>query len=256
MDRLNVTGLHKVYGGTVQTTALTDVNFSVKEGEFVGVMGQSGSGKTTLLNIISTIDEPSGGQVSINGQNPHHMKKNELALFRRREIGFVFQQFHLLHTLTVAENIVLPLTLDKRKQNEMETLLKGVTSKLGIEHILDKRTYEISGGQCQRVAIARAIIHSPSLLLADEPTGSLDSASAKAVMEAFHNLHEQDGATIVLVTHDPLAASYCNRIVFMKDGKIAGEIHKGENRQAFFQRILDMLSFWGGDAHEFSSVRL
>ncbi|OAX47839.1 ABC transporter ATP-binding protein [Paenibacillus sp. AD87] len=256
MEILQVSALNKVYQGKVQTKALSDIHLTIKQGEFVGIMGPSGSGKTTLLNMVSTIDEPSSGKVLINGMNPFDMKKKELAMFRRRELGFVFQDFNLLDTLTVAENIVLPLTLDKVKLKEMESRLDRITTQLGIDHILDKRVYEISGGQRQRTAIARAMINMPSIVLADEPTGALDSTSSQAVMESLEQINQQEKTTIMLVTHDPLAASYCHRIVFIKDGKLAAEVHRGDNRQTFFQRIIDTLSFWGGNSHELSSVRL
>lgn len=194
--------------------------------------------------------------MSINGSNPYKMKKKELAHFRRRQLGFVFQDFNLMETLTVAENIVLPLTLDNRKLSEMESLLQKVAGQLNITDILKKRTYEISGGQRQRTAIARAIITSPAMILADEPTGSLDSNSSRIVMESLENINHTQGTTLMLVTHDPLAASYCNRIIFIKDGKLAAEIHRGDNRQAFFQRIIDTLSFWGGNSYELSSIRV
>ncbi|MCM2997714.1 ABC transporter ATP-binding protein [Paenibacillus cellulositrophicus] len=255
-DILKVTGLSKVYPGKVTTRALTNIQLTIKQGEFVGIMGPSGSGKTTLLNMVSTIDAPSSGEVLINGQNPHKLKKKELAGFRRRQLGFVFQDFNLLDTLTVAENIVLPLTLDRVKLPDIEARLTQIADKLGITDILNKRTYEISGGQRQRAAIARAIIPSPSLLLADEPTGALDSASSRNVMETMEKLNVADRVTMMLVTHDPQAASYCHRVVFIKDGELSGEIHRGESRQAFFQKIIEMLSFLGGNAHELSSIRV
>lgn len=253
---LKVTGLSKVYPGKVTTRALTDIGLSIQKGEFVGIMGPSGSGKTTLLNMVSTIDPPSSGTVTINGSNPHALKKKELALFRRRELGFVFQDFNLLDTLTVAENIVLPLTLDKQSLRSMEERLERIAGRLGIKDILNKRVYEISGGQRQRAAIARAIIPEPSLLLADEPTGALDSQSSRSVMETLESLNEADGVTMMLVTHDAVAASYCHRVVFIKDGALSGEIRRGDSRQAFFQKIIDMLSYLGGHAHELSTVRV
>jgi putative ABC transport system ATP-binding protein len=256
MNVLEVKGLHKVYPGKIATQALTDIHLNIEKGEFVGIMGPSGSGKTTLLNMVSTIDQPSSGEVNINGSNPYLLNKKELAHFRRKQLGFVFQDFNLLETLTVAENIVLPLTLDNRKLSQMEILLQRVAERLNITDILSKRTYEISGGQRQRTAIARAIITSPSIILADEPTGALDSNSSRTVMESLENINHKEGTTIMLVTHDPLAASYCNRIVFIKDGKLAAEIHRGDNRQAFFQKIIDTLSFWGGNSHELSSIRV
>ncbi|WP_020618605.1 ABC transporter ATP-binding protein [Paenibacillus daejeonensis] len=256
MNMLEVKQLDKIYSGKVATHALTNINLTVRQGQFVGIMGPSGSGKTTLLNMVSTIDKPSNGEVMINGKNPNTMRKGALAEFRRRELGFVFQDFNLMDTLTVEENIVLPLTLDYRKLREMEQLVQQMASRLGITNILGKRTYEISGGQRQRTAIARAIIARPSLILADEPTGSLDSKSARIVMESLSSINVEDGTTIMLVTHDPLAASYCDRIIFIKDGELAGEIQRGDSRQAFYQQIIDTLSSWGGHADELSSVRL
>ncbi|WP_438434327.1 ABC transporter ATP-binding protein [Gorillibacterium sp. sgz500922] len=256
MEILKATSVSKVYPGKVATEALSDIHLSIDPGEFVGIMGPSGSGKTTLLNLVSTIDSPSAGEVLINGKNPHRMKRKELAVFRRTELGFVFQDFNLLDTLTVAENIILPLTLEGKRPAEMEVRLKQAAERLGIEAILNKRPYELSGGQRQRTAIARAIIARPSLVLADEPTGSLDSNASRTVMETLEELNRSDGTTLMLVTHDPLAASYCHRVVFIKDGKLAGEICRGDSRQAFFQNIIDMLSFWGGNANELSSIRL
>lgn len=176
---LNVKQVSKIYEGKIAHHALTDIDLTIQQGEFVGIMGPSGSGKTTLLNIIATIDEPTTGEVIINGNNPHLLKKDELAKFRRRELGFVFQDFNLLHTLTVEENIVLPLTLDGSKVTEMKQKAHAIADKLGITEIMKKRTFEISGGQAQRTAVARAMIHSPKLLLADEPTGNLDSKSSR-----------------------------------------------------------------------------
>lgn len=256
MDMLNVNHLSKVYGDKVSHRALSDISFRIGKGEFVGIMGPSGSGKTTLLNLISTIDTPTSGEVQLQGKNPHELKKSNLARFRRRQLGFVFQDFNLLDTLTVGENIVLPLTLDRKDLNEMDQKLAAVAKRLSITEILDKRTYEISGGQKQRAAIARAIIHSPSLLLADEPTGNLDSKASRNVMETMEAINEQDGATMMMVTHDPVAASYCHRVIFIKDGELFNEIHRGENRQTFFQQIIDVLSLLGGNSHDISSVRL
>ncbi|WP_050183086.1 ABC transporter ATP-binding protein [Domibacillus robiginosus] len=253
---LNVKGVSKTYEGKVSYRALTDIQLTIEEGEFVGVMGPSGSGKTTLLNMIATIDEPTTGEILLNGQNPHQLKKNDLAKFRRRELGFVFQDFNLLHTLTVEENMVLPLTLDGEKVSEMKKKAATIAEQLGITEIMNKRTYEISGGQAQRAAVARAMIHSPSLLLADEPTGNLDSKSSKAVMEMLEEINRTKKTTMMLVTHDPQAASYCQRVIFIRDGKLYTEIHRGDNRQAFFQKIIDTLSLLGGDAHDLSSIRV
>jgi putative ABC transport system ATP-binding protein len=253
---LNLKKVSKVYEGKVTYRAITDINLTIDEGEFVGIMGPSGSGKTTLLNMIATIDEPTTGEILINGNKPHQLKKDELAKFRRRELGFVFQEFNLLHTLTVEENIILPLTLDGVNVKEMKQRAGEAAEKLGITEIMKKRTYEISGGQAQRSAVARAMIHHPKLLLADEPTGNLDSKSSKDVMEMLETINRKDNTTMMLVTHDPQAASYCNRVVFIRDGKLYSEIHKGSSRQAFFQKIIDTLSLMGGDAHDLSSIRV
>ncbi|PZW81831.1 ABC transporter ATP-binding protein [Bacillus sp. AG442] len=253
---LQVKQASKIYEGKIAYRALTDINLTIDKGEFVGIMGPSGSGKTTLLNMIATIDEPTTGEILISGQNTHVLKKEKLAKFRRRELGFVFQDFNLLPTLTVEENIVLPLTLDGEKVKEMKRRANELAEKLGITQIMKKRTYEISGGQAQRAAVARAMIHSPKLLLADEPTGNLDSKSSKDVMEMLESINRNEKATMMLVTHDPQAASYCNRVVFIKDGKLYSEINRGDNRQAFFQKILDTLSLLGGDANDLSSVRV
>lgn len=246
MPILEVKQLTKIYEGRVAHKALDNMQFAVGRGEFVGIMGPSGSGKTTLLNVIATIDEPTSGEIRINGRNPHALGKRETALFRRRELGFVFQHFNLLDSLTVEENIVLPLSLDGASVEEMERKVRQTADKLDIAGILEKRTYEISGGQMQRTAIARALIHEPSLILADEPTGNLDSKASTEVMEQLRALHTEEAATILMVTHDAVAASYCGRVIFIKDGKIYNEIYRGESRQAFFQRIIDMLSLLGG----------
>lgn len=253
---LDVVQVSKVYEGKVPYRALSSINLKVDEGEFVGIMGPSGSGKTTLLNVISTIDFPTSGYITIDGENPHLLKQNDLAKFRRRQLGFVFQDFNLLKTLTVEENIVLPMTLDNKPVKEMKERIKKIAESLGIESILPKRIYEISGGQMQRAAVARAIIHEPKLLLADEPTGNLDSKSSKDVMELFSLVNEKFNTTILLVTHDPTAASYCDRVVFIRDGKLYSEIHKGDNRHVFFQKIIDTISLMGGNGDDFSAVHL
>ncbi|KZE81745.1 ABC transporter ATP-binding protein [Paenibacillus elgii] len=256
MSMVYVNGLNKTYPGHIATQALTDIHLTIEKGEFVGIMGPSGSGKTTLLHMVSTIGTPSSGTILINGTDPYQMKRDELAVFRRRQLGFVFQDFNLLDTLTIAENIVLPLTLDNKPLAEMEARLKQVGDRLNLSEFLNKRPYEISGGQRQRTAIARAIVTSPVLLLADEPTGSLDSNASRIVMESLESINRHEQTTIMLVTHDPVAASYCSRIVFIKDGRLAAEIHQGDNRQTFFQKIIDTLSFWGGHTHELSSIRV
>ncbi|WP_223069180.1 ABC transporter ATP-binding protein [Paenibacillus caui] len=256
MNILEVEHLSKVYEGRVPHRALNHIQFTVRAGEFTGIMGPSGSGKTTLLQVIAGIDEPTAGEIRIGGINPHQLGRQETALFRRRELGFVFQHFHLLDTLTVGENIVLSLSLDGVPVKEMERRQHEVAAKLGISDILDKRTYEISGGQMQRTAIARAIIHRPSLILADEPTGNLDSKASRDVMETLEAINRQEEATILMVSHDAVAASFCHRVIFIKDGKFYNEIYQGSNRQAFFQKIINMLSLLGGDSRVLSTVRL
>ncbi|EJP6472616.1 ABC transporter ATP-binding protein [Clostridium botulinum] len=246
MEILRVSNLKKVYGKKIIFTSLNNISFNIDEGEFVGIMGPSGSGKTTLLNMISTVDKPTSGQITIKDKNPLTLKGQDLALFRRRELGFVFQDFNLLDTLTIGENIVLPLTLDGISIKEQDEKLTRVSKILGIENLLQKRTFEVSGGQAQRTAIARALIHDPSLLLADEPTGNLDSKASKIVMELFEKINKEEKVTTMMVTHDPLAASYCNRILFIKDGAIYNEIYKGDSRQQFYQEIIDVLALLGG----------
>ncbi|WMM23471.1 ABC transporter ATP-binding protein [Tissierella sp. MB52-C2] len=247
MNILEVKELSKIYLGKINYTALENITFNLKEGEFVGVMGPSGSGKTTLLNCISTIDEPSSGEVLINDKNPHKLKEEELAKFRREELGFVFQDFNLVNTLTVKENIILPLVLDNINLKVMEERLDKTIKFLEIETILDKRVFEISGGQAQRVSIARAIIHNPSILLADEPTGNLDTKAAKDVMNIFTTINSELNTSILMVTHDPYIASFCDRVIFIKDGNLYNEIYKGDNKSIFYKKIIDMLSFLGGN---------
>ncbi|MDQ0060725.1 ABC transporter ATP-binding protein [Paenibacillus harenae] len=249
MSVLKAQGLGKIYSskGNVAYKALEDIELQVEAGEFVGVMGPSGSGKTTLLNLLATIDRPTSGQIEINGVNPSKLIEKKLALFRRRELGFVFQDFNLLDTLSIKENIILPLVLEGMAPRIIEQKLAPIAEFLQIAPILEKRTYEVSGGQKQRAAIARAIIHQPSLVLADELTGNLDSKAAKDVMDALKDMNERYKATILMVTHDPFSASYCQRIVFIKDGKFFSEIRRGANRQAFFQQILEALSVLGGN---------
>ncbi|KXH84184.1 ABC transporter ATP-binding protein [Sporosarcina sp. HYO08] len=236
--------------------ALNHLDLEVEQGEFVAIMGPSGSGKTTLLNLLSTIDVPTYGRILIDGVEPEALHHNELALFRRRKFGFVFQDINLLHMLTVEENLVLPLTLDNHPLEEMERRVNELAERLDLTEILDRRPDELSGGQAQRTAIGRALIHKPKIILADEPTGNLDSKSAKDVLELLNQINETERTTIIMVTHDPIAASYCDRVVFIKDGAFFNEIYKDERRQTFFQRILNVLSLLGGHTHGLSSVRL
>src|SRR5690606_920176 len=249
---LEARGLTKVYGGGAKGgashTALDGFDLSVTEGEFLGIMGPSGSGKTTLLNLLSTIDRPTSGTVRIGGQDPAAMDDEKLALFRRRRLGFVFQDFNLLDTLTLRENVLLPLVLDKVPVKEMNAGLERVAETLGIKGVLDRMPFEVSGGQQQRAAIARAIVHSPAVVLADELTGNLDSKAANDVMLALRSLNEDRGVTVVMVTHDPFAASFCRRVVFIRDGRPFTELRRGGNRQVFFQQLLDTLSAMGGFA--------
>ncbi|SFB42115.1 ABC transporter ATP-binding protein [Clostridium frigidicarnis] len=238
--------LRKVYASKgVTYTALQDINLEIKEGEFIGIMGPSGAGKTTLLNIISTIDTPSSGSVIIAGDDITKMNEDKLSSFRRNKLGFVFQDYNLLNTLTIKENIVLPLALSKTNHREIEKRVKDLSEKFGIEDTLNKYPYEVSGGQKQRSAIARAVITRPSLLLADEPTGALDSKSSAEILQTLSDLNEDDKATIMMVTHDAFAASYCKRILFIKDGTLYAELVKGGSRKEFFQKILDVLSTLG-----------
>ena len=254
---LRATNITKVYmskKNSFSYQALNQFNLQVQEGEFVGIMGPSGSGKSTLLNILAMIDKPSAGTVELKGVNTKQLNEKELAQFRRKQLGFIFQDFHLLDTLSVKENILLPLVLESMPKIEMEKRLAEIAEILGISDILSKRTYEISGGQQQRTAAARALIHNPELILADEPTGNLDSKAAKSLMESLETLNKEQGRSILMVTHDPFAASYCNRIVFIRDGRPYTEIYRGEQRQAFFQKILDVLSMLGGSFDDISSA--
>ncbi|AIQ20049.1 MULTISPECIES: ABC transporter ATP-binding protein [Paenibacillus] len=253
---LEVRQVSKIYEGNVAYRALTDIDLTIDAGEFVGIMGPSGSGKTTLLNMIATVDGPTTGEIIIDNKDIGKLSKNDLAVFRRRQLGFVFQDFNLLNTLTVEENIVLPLTLDGTQISEMKQKAQAIADKLGITAIMKKRTYEISGGQAQRTAIARAMIHSPKLLLADEPTGNLDSKAAKDVMDMLETINREQKTTMMLVTHDAVAASYCHRVVFIKDGRFYTEIHRGDNRQSFFQKIIDTLSLLGGYGNDVPSIRI
>ena len=246
MDILKVKNLSKVYGNKISFNALDNISFTIDEGEFVGIMGPSGSGKTTLLNMISTVDKPTSGEIRIKDKNPLNLKGDDLALFRRRELGFVFQDFNLLDTLTVGENIVLPLTLDGVLVKDQDEELNRISKILGIENLINKRTFEISGGEAQRTAIARALIHNPTLLLADEPTGNLDSKAAKNVMELFEKINKDEKVTTMMVTHDTFSASYCNRILFIKDGTIYNEIYRGDSRKQFYQEIIDVIALMGG----------
>ena len=246
MEILKINNLNKTYTGKVSYKALKDINLSIQEGDFVAVMGPSGSGKSTLLNIISTIDMPTSGEVIINLKNPHELKGQALSNFRRNELGFVFQNFNLLDTLTIGENIVLPLTLEGISISEMDKRLEKIAKDLSIENILNKRTFEISGGQAQRAAVARAVINNPSILLADEPTGNLDSKATNDVMKIFEHLNTNNNVTTLMVTHEPYTASFCKKVVFIKDGEIYKEIHKSSSNEEFYEEILKVVAHIGG----------
>ena len=250
---LKVQNIQKYYGGKGNVTkAIDNISFNVYEGEYIGIMGASGSGKTTLLNCISTIDSVTSGNIYIDNKNITEMKNKEVSKFRREKLGFIFQDFNLLDTLTAYENIALALTITKVNHKEIDKRVKEVAHILNIEDILDKYPYQMSGGQKQRVASARAIIINPKLILADEPTGALDSKSAKMLLESFKNLNEQINATILMVTHDVFTASYCKRILFIKDGKIFNEIVRGEEtRKQFFDNIMEVVSLLGGSLNEY-----
>lgn len=246
---LKVQNLQKYYGGKGNVTkAIDNISFSVDEGEYIGIMGASGSGKTTLLNCISTIDSATAGHIFIDGADVTTMKSSVLSKFRREKLGFIFQDFNLLDTLTAYENIALALTIIKVSPKEIDNKVIKVAELLNISEVLNKYPYQMSGGQKQRVASARAIVTNPSLILADEPTGSLDSKSAKMLLESFKSLNEQIHATILMVTHDAFTASYCKRILFIKDGKLFNELIRGdETRKAFFDRIMEVIALLGGD---------
>lgn len=246
---LEVKNIEKYYGNKSNLTkAIDNISFDVSKGEFIGIMGASGSGKTTLLNCISTIDKVTAGHIIINEQDITRLKGNHLNKFRREELGFIFQDFNLLDTLTAYENIALALTIQKINAKEIDQRVKSIAQKLGIQEILKKYPYQVSGGQKQRIASARAIITNPKLILADEPTGALDSKSARQLLENFETLNQKMEATILMVTHDAFTASYAHRILFIKDGKVFNELVRGkDSRKEFFNRIIEVVTLLGGD---------
>ncbi|CEO34353.1 ABC transporter ATPase [[Clostridium] sordellii] len=250
---LSVENIEKYYGNKDNITkAIDNISFNVFEGEFVGIMGPSGSGKTTLLNCISTIDNVSSGSIIINNQDINRLKSKQLDKFRQNELGFIFQDFNLLDTLTAYENIALALTIKGEKNSLIDDKIKEIAKYLEIEKILNKYPYQMSGGQKQRVASARAIVTNPSLVLADEPTGALDSKSARLLLERFESLNKDLKTTILMVTHDSFTASYAHRILFIKDGKIFNELVRGnDTRKEFFNRIMDVITLLGGDENVF-----
>ncbi len=245
---LEISNISKQYGnGDNAVLALQNVNFSITMGEFTGVMGSSGSGKSTLLNIIATIDKVTDGCVYLGGQSLSGFTENEMAAFRRNNLGFVFQDYNLLDTLTLRENIALALTIQDRPKGLIDGLIDKIAVKLGIESVLGKFPYEVSGGQRQRCACARAVASEPKLILADEPTGALDSVSVQSLMETFTQINEDMGVTILMVTHDAFSACYCRRILFMRDGNIVAELQKGDlDNKEFFKVILDKLASANG----------
>lgn len=249
---LEVAHLEKVYGALGNVTrALNDVNFTVNRGEFVGIMGASGSGKSTLLNCVSTIDSATSGTIRINGQDVTRMKQAKLSQFRREELGFIFQDSNLLDTLTARENIALPLTIVRTNSAEISTRVQDVAARLSISQVLDKYPYQMSGGQQQRVAAARALVTDPTMIMADEPTGALDSKSARLLLEGLEALNRRLRATVLMVTHDSFAASYTSRVLFIRDGKIFTELRRGDtDRREFFDRIMEVVAMMGGEGSD------
>ena len=249
---LEVVHLEKVYGARGNVTrALEDVSFTVSRGEFVGIMGASGSGKSTLLNCVSTIDSATSGSVVVNGADVTRMKAAKLAKFRREQLGFIFQDSNLLDTLTARENIALPLTIARVPAREVAVRVEDVAMRLNISAVLDKYPYQMSGGQQQRAAAARALVTDPALIMADEPTGALDSKNARLLLESFETMNRQYQATVLMVTHDSFAASYTNRVLFIRDGKIFTELRRGDSpRRAFFDRIMEVVAMMGGEGSD------
>lgn len=247
---LKINHVTKYYGnGNLVTKALDGISFSIQKSEFTAIMGASGSGKSTLLNVISTIDQVSSGDIYVDGRHLSEMKEQELSVFRRDSLGFIFQEYNLLDTLTIGENIVLPLNLRKTRLSKTQKDLARAAEALGIEDQLDKFPYQLSGGQQQRAACARAIITNPALVLADEPTGALDSKNSRTLMQTFEMMNKSLGSTILMVTHDPVVGSYADRILFLKDGKIWSELLKGErSRQEMYREILSINAALGGEA--------
>jgi len=250
MQILNAKNISKVYGSkkNKQYRALKDISFEVDEADFIGIMGASGSGKTTLLNILGSIDKPTTGSLVMGGKDVSQLSKKELAKHRMKNIGFIFQDYNLLESMTLKENIILPLTLNGSGVDEMEKRLNELASDLGIVPVLDKYPYEVSGGEKQRAAACRALITKPTIILADEPTGNLDSKSGKQLLNLFEHINQKYNATILMVTHDVFAASYCHKIFFIRDGEIYNELNAHESREDFFDAILNVMSMLGGEA--------
>ena len=249
---LKIDKVEKYYGSKSSLTkALDNLSFEVDKGEFVAIMGASGSGKTTLLNCISTIDKVTSGHIFVGGEDITRLRGNDLNKFRREKLGFIFQDFNLLDTLTAYENISLALSIQNKGAKEIDKKVNDVATKLGIKDVLKKYPYQMSGGQKQRVASARAIITDPQIVLADEPTGALDSKSSRMLLESFDYLNEKLNTTILMVTHDSFCASYANRVIFIKDGKVFNEIIKGNSsRKEFFDKIIDVVTLLGGEEND------
>ncbi|MDK2564333.1 ABC transporter ATP-binding protein [Romboutsia sedimentorum] len=243
----NVVKVYNAYKDAKEAMALDGININIKDGDFVGIMGPSGSGKTTLLNMLSGVDKPTSGEIIIKDQSINDMSKDKLALFRRKNIGYIFQDFNLLDSLTLKENIAIPLILDKLNPNDVENRVKELMKLFDIYDLANKYPYNVSGGQKQKVAVARALVNNPSVIFADEPTGNLDSKSTSNIMNIISNINKEIKSTVLMVTHDPFAASFCNRIVFIKDGKVKMEIASSGNRKDFFDRILEVQSVIGGE---------
>lgn len=246
---LQIQDVQKTFGkGANQFTALRDINFTIQQGEMVGIMGPSGAGKSTLLNILATIDTPTNGKIFMNNQKLHELKEKQLADFRHENLGFIFQDYNLLDSLTVRENILLPLAISKVPAAEIRKRVDEIARVFGIETLFEKYPYQISGGQKQRTAAARALITQPTMILADEPTGALDSKSAIDLLESLSLLNQEKNSTIMMVTHDAFAASFCQRILFIKDGRLSHELHRDEQtRKQFFQQILASVGSMGGE---------
>lgn len=249
---LTIENISKYYGNKSNLTkAISNISMQVNKGDFIAIMGASGSGKTTLLNVISTIDKVTSGHILVEGQDITKLKGNSLNKFRREELGFIFQDFNLLDTLTAYENIALALQIQNISAHEIDKRVHEVANRLDISDILNKYPYEMSGGQKQRVASGRAIVTNPKLVLADEPTGALDSKSSKMLLERLQVLNQDYQTTILMVTHDAFSASYASKVVFIKDGKIFNEFSRGsDNRKQFFDKIIDVVSLLGGDVSD------
>ncbi|MFD3158307.1 ABC transporter ATP-binding protein [Haloimpatiens sp. FM7330] len=248
---LETKNLRKEYGTKgMLFSAIDGIDLKVHKGEFLGIMGPSGAGKTTLLNMLSTIDKPSSGEIYYEGKDVSKMKNRDLAIFRRNNVGFIFQDFNLLDSMSIEDNIALPLALSKVKSENIKTKVENLGEFFGLKNHLKKYPYQLSGGQKQRVAAARAIITSPSVVFADEPTGALDSKSSSELLQCLSKMNEQFNTTIIMVTHDAFTASYCKRILFIKDGKIHARLDKDVSRKEFFKRILDLLASMGGAVNE------